>query len=97
MWHALLTRTGAALPRARSESPPPARPAAALELTELEDRILMSAVPLAPEAMLDPDSENDADLPESAGQGASGPETAAATMPRQPSDAAISDSTDQGA
>jgi hypothetical protein len=69
----------------------------ALELTELEDRILMSAVPLAPEAMLDPDSDNDADLAESPGSGTHGSDAVAATTPRQPSDATIGDSADPDA
>lgn len=94
MWHALFTRTGAAMARAGSAAPSHEPAPTALELTELEDRILMSAVPLASEAMLDPGSGHDADHTEHVDAGVEGPESVAATMPRPSPDAALRDPAD---
>ena len=69
IWHKLLARTPSTIRRMLSGSPCPPGGCSALELTELEDRILMSATPLAPDALADADVDEPVEAHDTSGAG----------------------------
>ena len=69
IWHKLLGRPKSTLVGNLDYSPNTARTVPLLELAELEDRILMSATPIAPDVMADTNGDNTGDVHAAATEG----------------------------
>ncbi len=69
IWHKLLRRTLSTIYGNLNCSPNTTRAVPLLELTELEDRILMSATPIAPDVMADTNVDDTGDVHEVATEG----------------------------